>query len=1119
MQIDRASAIKLGSFAGVTAVAGACHYFGLGEHVEGLLGTALVLLGAGAHAWVGHLGVDVVHDISERAGGTESARGVQNRDLHRLMGEAIARILEREAQHAPGGKFGADYLKRAAGAFRTDWMAVELTGPETKVSEAEVPAYFTGDAESIKKAPVLEHAEWVALVEKVAGPAPFGEFKTLDYAAAEIREHFAFELWEAAKEAWKKDDLAWPALNLRLLSLILGHAGDAAVNSAAAARQLTELRLEIKSLGDAVGKAADDAQAKIPPERLPAHKEMLEAIHSYQADLSLEIRGGFAKVLEKIAEVKAALDNPRVAPVKEPLINLPNTTKRILARDREAQELLEALRPDGPGIVSISAPPGFGKSAVFALALRKALPNRDPRQAGLNGIAVLDARNAAPDMASFAQLLGRITGLQEVAARFTSAAVEHPDASLRALFFDFLRRAGKVRLAVENAEAVLAPGAPAGVARDFRELLKAWCQAYHQAKLLLLTRHALHPAPECHRRLVNVEQALLCGLPEDAAIELLRQRLANTRFSATGEALLRGIVQKLHRVPMALEQFAGYLHWNEQGVELDERFLDQNDLLRLHASEQIEDFLLRMIGETLKLLDAPSLGLLRMVAWASMPVPQSGLLALQQDGAASLTRLVRSNLLLAREGTAAEGRSFDMHPLVREALAEPSGATLNFSHIAQVCQRAGISESEKRQFRPALSLFVLAERAARVVGERDDLAAAIVGRGVALWDLGRLGEAVAAYDESIGIYRVLVEGKHRQELRNDLAMAIMNRGNVLLSLGRLEEAVTAYDESIGIRRVLVEGEHRQELRNDLAAAIMGRGLALGNLGRLEEEAAAYDESIGIYRVLVEGEHRQELRSDLARTVMNRANALQSLGRLEEALAAYDEWVAIYRVLVKGEHRQELRNDLAAAIMNRGTVLADLGRLEEALVAYDESIYIRRVLVEGEHRQELRNDLAGAIMNRGTVLADLGRLEEAVAAYDESIAIYRVLVEGEHRQELSNDLAMAIMGRGNALVHLGRLEEAVAAYDESIAIRRVLVEGEHRQELRNDLAWALYNMGSAREEQGDVAAALEAAREARQLREGLVSEGMKHLERDLGLARELEARLTQRSELPQFGGGF
>ena len=52
-------------------------------------------------------GVDLVKNIAERPG-EESPRGVQNRHLHRLMGEAI--VLERAVKSAPGGKFGVGYL-------------------------------------------------------------------------------------------------------------------------------------------------------------------------------------------------------------------------------------------------------------------------------------------------------------------------------------------------------------------------------------------------------------------------------------------------------------------------------------------------------------------------------------------------------------------------------------------------------------------------------------------------------------------------------------------------------------------------------------------------------------------------------------------------------------------------------------------------------------------------------------------------------------------------------------------------------------------------------------------------------------------------------------------------
>jgi tetratricopeptide (TPR) repeat protein len=73
-----------------------------------------------------------------------------------------------------------------------------------------------------------------------------------------------------------------------------------------------------------------------------------------------------------------------------------------------------------------------------------------------------------------------------------------------------------------------------------------------------------------------------------------------------------------------------------------------------------------------------------------------------------------------------------------------------------------------------------------------------------------------------------VEG--RVELANDLANALMNKGVALWNLGRLSEAIDCYDEAIGIYRRLVEVEGRVELANDLASALMNKGVALSEFG-------------------------------------------------------------------------------------------------------------------------------------------------------------------------------------------------------------------------------------------------------------------------------------------------
>src|ERR1051326_7612014 len=178
MRIGRASALKLVTFTSIAAVAAAAHRFRIGD-ATGWLATFLALGSEGALALTGHFGTHLLETtIDQHATDVEKRlRSGQNRDLHRLIGQVIPTRLKREANHAPGRPHGKEYLVRTAASFRSgEWMSGKLNGAEVSIGEPAIISYFTGDADLVRRNPVLEHAEWFALVEKVAGPATFREY-------------------------------------------------------------------------------------------------------------------------------------------------------------------------------------------------------------------------------------------------------------------------------------------------------------------------------------------------------------------------------------------------------------------------------------------------------------------------------------------------------------------------------------------------------------------------------------------------------------------------------------------------------------------------------------------------------------------------------------------------------------------------------------------------------------------------------------------------------------------------------------------------------------------------------------------------------------------------------
>ncbi|MCE9622690.1 MAG: tetratricopeptide repeat protein [Actinomycetia bacterium] len=396
-------------------------------------------------------------------------------------------------------------------------------------------------------------------------------------------------------------------------------------------------------------------------------------------------------------------------------------------------------------------------------------------------------------------------------------------------------------------------------------------------------------------------------------------------------------------------------------------------------------------------------------------------------------RLAR--VLLGEDVSAVAAEMFESYRAAGDAVGLMETARLFADKDVIVEGAAGVQRADADSALPPTLEQVETLRILAAVddGQLPALAVALVRLDIALGELGRRDEGLAAIEEATTMYRQLAEANATAYLP-DLAMSLNNLSARLGELGRRDEGLAAIEEATTIYRRLAEANPAAFSPN-LATSLNNLSVDLGELGRGEEGLAAIEESTSIRRRLAEADPTT-YRPHLATSLNNLSNRLGELGRGEEGLAAIEEATAIHRRLADAKPALYLP-DLAMSLNNLSGRLGELGRGEEGLAVIEEATTIRRRLVEANPAVYLP-DLAASLNNLSGRLGGLGRREEGLAAIEEAATIYRRLAEANPAAYLP-DVAMSLNNLSVRLGELGRREEGLAAVEEATVICRRLAE--------------------------------------------------------------------------------
>ncbi|MBD2740978.1 tetratricopeptide repeat protein [Coleofasciculus sp. FACHB-1120] len=281
-------------------------------------------------------------------------------------------------------------------------------------------------------------------------------------------------------------------------------------------------------------------------------------------------------------------------------------------------------------------------------------------------------------------------------------------------------------------------------------------------------------------------------------------------------------------------------------------------------------------------------------------------------------------------------------------------------------------------------------------------ALALFEEGLKLAEAGKYKEAVAHYQEALGI-------------QPDSEKTLYNYGLSLSYLSRYNEAVSCYDKAIN-------------LNLNYSEAWTERAYALMMLNRGKEALASCDKALQIHPKSYQAWYK-------------RGWVLSKLNRRQEAIAScdkaleinpngYEAWCTRGAVLPLPKRRQEALSNFDKSLeinpayqrawYNRGSLLVKLGRNEEALASFEKATTIRPDCQEFWFPQ--------AWYGRGFILAKLHRYQEAVASFEKALqlkpeyaaaAFYKLicllitgkifphLVHSEKRKHLFNDLKIIV----------------------------------------------------------------------------------------------------------------
>jgi serine/threonine protein kinase/tetratricopeptide (TPR) repeat protein len=320
----------------------------------------------------------------------------------------------------------------------------------------------------------------------------------------------------------------------------------------------------------------------------------------------------------------------------------------------------------------------------------------------------------------------------------------------------------------------------------------------------------------------------------------------------------------------------------------------------------------------------------------------------------------------------------------------------------------------------------------QAVGARLLVARARIAQGVALRQLGKQKDALAAIEEGRQIFAAAGE-------RNGVAGALNSAANVLADQGDVQGAKKMYADALAIYREIGNKLGAAKALGNLATEVSDAGDLAGGK-KLCEEALVLFQEIGDKTGIANGQNnlatyltlqgdvagatnlfrqslqlRQQIgdKGGQAESLNNLAELLAEQGDMPGAKAAFDESLRL--------HQEVGEKDVTSyQLSGLGRTLLITGDLDGAMQRFDQSVSVAR-------ETEEKPLLPAALLGKGDVFLQQARMSDSRNAYEQALAIDKELGFKQEASEISLALAALDIEDGRAAEAVPSIQEALKEF--------------------------------------------------------------------------------------------